>query len=158
MAHERGHVDGDIGLLDRAKELRDVQRRAAAIAGHNGGDAHADEVLRPRHVRDVVGVGVDVNEPGRNDQACRVNFGLGIAGDSANASDAPVLDGDVGEEGRVAGAVHDPAMADDHVVGFGHGGPAASNGRQQRPAADRNAFHRVPYTRRVLPRARARCS
>ena len=69
VADERGEVDRCAGLLDLCQRLADVERRATAVARHDGRDAHADEVLGARLLGQVVRVGVDVDEARGDDQA-----------------------------------------------------------------------------------------
>ena len=59
----------------------------------------------PEQLRVVVGVGV--HEPGGDDLTGGVELGLGGAIDIADAHDASVLDGDVADIARRAGAVDD---------------------------------------------------
>ena len=62
---ERREVHRDAGVADALERVADVQRRRAAVARHDRRDAHADEVLRQRLRRQVVGVRVDVDESRR---------------------------------------------------------------------------------------------
>ena len=69
VADQRREVDRGAGALDVAERLADVERRAAAVAGDDRRDAHADEVLGERLLDEIVGVRVDVDEARRDDQA-----------------------------------------------------------------------------------------
>jgi hypothetical protein len=132
-------------MLDGTKELRDVQCRTTAVAGYDGRDSHADEILRSRHVGNVVSVSVDVNETRGNDEAGSVDFNLGLTANPADGRDASLLDRHIGEEDRIAGSVSDPAMADNHVVALGMEAQREID-RQQGQHQSGTALHRLVYT------------
>ena len=118
MTDQSGDVERKGLPAERPKELPDVQRRAAAVANHDRRHAHADEVFRARHVGHFVGVGVDVNETGRDNEALGVNFRFSLVGEAADGGDAAVFHCHVRHESRCAGAVHDSAVTNDQVVGL----------------------------------------
>ena len=116
MADERREVDGGAGILHRRERLADVERRRAAVAGDDRRHTHADEVGGGGMVGDLVGVGVDVDEAGRDDEPGRVDaVGAVSRRDLANRLDASALDADVGAPRRRARAVDDQAAGDDDV-------------------------------------------
>src|SRR5262249_20205687 len=88
---------------------------------------------------------VDVDEPGRDDQARGVDLGLGGGlGEVADGGDAVAGDGQVGVEPGVAGAVDDLAVADDQVVrrlGGGDGGGGGERGRGGGRTAEGGSIH-----------------
>jgi hypothetical protein len=89
----------------------------AAVAHHHGGDA----VPARRRQQGVPGglavvVGVDVDEPGRDQGAVGVDLLAGRAGDTADLGDAPAGDGDVRGPGGVPRPVDDRAAPDDQIV------------------------------------------
>ena len=90
------------GLSRRADSAAaDVERGAAAVAGDDRGDAHADEVRGRGTIDEVVGVRVDVDESGRHDQPGRVDDLRGLRPrEAADRRDPAVLDRDVGERRR----------------------------------------------------------
>jgi hypothetical protein len=61
-------------------------------------------------------VGVDVDEPGRDDEPGGVDLAPGRALDGADGGDGLAVDGDVGGAGGCARAVDDHPVADDQVV------------------------------------------
>src|SRR5204863_341213 len=65
----------------------------------------------------AVVVGVEIDEPGRDEQAVGVDGAVGAAlVEAAHAGDDAVVDGHVGRAGVAAGAVDDRAAADHEVV------------------------------------------
>ena len=100
-----------------ASALPTSSAERAAVAGDDGRDAHADEVLGAGMVGKIVGVGVDVDEAWRDDEPGRVDALARVAlRDRADGRDASVLDGDVGAPRRRAGAIDDLAAGDHEVV------------------------------------------
>ena len=67
VSHQRGHIHGDIRLLDFAKQLCHVQCGTPAIAHHHRRHSHADEVLRARHVGQFIGMRMNIDEARRHD-------------------------------------------------------------------------------------------
>ena len=64
----------------------------------------------------VVGVVVDVDEPGRNGEARGVDgAGRGLARQTPHGGDPPAADSDIAREGGVPRAVHDAAAADQQI-------------------------------------------
>ena len=117
MADERGEVDRGARLLDLGQRFADVERRAAAVAGHDGRDAHADEVLGAGVLGQVVSVGVDVDESRCDDEVGGVDGLAPVARiDLADGGDSARGDRDVGLALRRTGAVHDSPADDDHVI------------------------------------------
>ena len=107
-------------MTDLVERLADVHRRAAAVAGDDRGHSHAQEILRPRLLRQIVRMGVDVDEPRRHDQAGGVDGPLRCGFlEIADPRDAAVPDRHVGVKGPRAGAVDHGAVADEEVVGGG---------------------------------------
>ena len=105
-------------LLDLGQRFADVERRAAAVAGHDRRHAHADEVLGARMIRQVVGVRVHVDESGRDDEVGGVD-GLARASRGLTlpmAAIRPRGNRHVGLALRRAGSVHDTTADDGHVV------------------------------------------
>ena len=152
MPDERRHVHRHVRLLHVPKELPHVQSGQPAVADNDGSYAHPDEVLRFGHGCHIVGVSMDVNEPRGHDQALGLDFSFGIAGDSADRCDAPILDGHIGEERRVARTVDHPAMADDDVVGLG----IERKGKQCSEQADgrtKTMFHGTALYQGVMDKA-----
>ncbi len=87
--------------------------------------------------RDVVRVGVHVDETRGNVEACGVDH---IAGgrivESSHPRDPPVEEGDVGADGCAAAAVQDHAVADEEIVlrrAPGDGGQEESGCDGQKP-------------------------
>jgi hypothetical protein len=92
--------------------------RVAVDADQLGGDALADFRLVPGLGEDhEPGVRVHVDEAGADHVPLRVDApaGLDAAGVAAQDTHALVLDRDVPEEARVAGAVDDESSADEQV-------------------------------------------
>ena len=89
------------------QRLADVERRAAAVAGDDRRHAHPDEVLGARMIGEIVGVGVDVDEAGRDDQAGRVDRpdARGARDRSRSATMRPSLIATSARRPRRAGAV-----------------------------------------------------
>ena len=117
MADERREIDGDPGLTDRRQRFADIERRTAAVAGDDGRDAHAHEVFRARRAGDAVGVGVDVDEPGRHDEARGVDRLRGaVARQDPDGRDSAVLDRDIGAPRRCSRSIDQRAAGDHQVV------------------------------------------
>ena len=106
-----------LGLED-PRVVRDRGVAPAAVPDHLGRDPLPDRALRGR-VREQreVAVAVRVDEAGADDLPRGVDHPGGILGavEPADLDDAAVLDRDVSEEGRAAGAVGDPAALDQDV-------------------------------------------
>ncbi len=114
---ERREVHRRADLFDRGQRLPDIERRRSAVSGHDGRDTHADEVLAPRLVDEVVGVGVDVDETRCDDEAGSVDHLPRVdLRDGADRRDAPGFDGDIRPPGRSAGAVDDLTASDQQVI------------------------------------------
>src|SRR5262249_2945828 len=130
-----GHVDAHAALLDGVEvagqavpfdalaagggaaraELALERAGRPALAEHLGGDALANLALGVAVLqKEIIGVRVHVDEPGRDHQPPGVD---GAAGSNirhpADGDDAVAADADVAVKPRVAGAVHDPAVADE---------------------------------------------
>ena len=59
---------------------------------------------------------MDVNEAGRDDQTARIDLTLGSSGQHPfDGDDLVAIDGDVGVEPRIAGAVNDLRAVDEYV-------------------------------------------
>ena len=97
VADERREVDGGATGADLRERRADVHRRAAAVAGDDGRDPHADEVCGRGVFRQLVGMSVHVDEPGRHDVAGGVDDGRGAvaSGSSPTLGDAAAADADV---------------------------------------------------------------
>ena len=106
-----------LGLED-PRVVRDRGVAPAAVPDDLGRDPLADRALRGR-VREQreVAVAVRVDEAGADDLPRGVDHPAGVLGavEPADLDDAAVLDRDVSEEGRAAGAVGDPAALDQDV-------------------------------------------
>src|SRR6185369_7028416 len=77
----------------------------------------ADEIRGGRTLDEVVGVGVDVNEARRDDQASGVDRLGGLpARDAADRGDPAIFDADVLSRRGAAAAIDDEAAADHEVV------------------------------------------
>ena len=117
-----------LGLEGRnLRGYRPVQVAAVGAADH-GGAPLAVQAFRPPRLDVVgghgpVGVRVQVDEAGADVHAGGVDVSPGgCAGHAADADDLVAVDGDVGPEPVVAGAVDDASVADDDVVVLGGGG------------------------------------
>jgi hypothetical protein len=100
-----------LGLVD-ARVLRDRRVAPAAIADDLGRDALADRALRGRvRKQGEVAVAVRVDEARADDFPRGVDHPACVRGvvEPPHLDDPAVLDRDVPEEGRAAGAVGDPA-------------------------------------------------
>ncbi len=125
VADQGGVVDRRPSLADRGEGLADLKGRRTAVARHDRGHPHPQVVLRPGSLREVVRVGMDVDEarsydqPGSIDHPCRL--GCGEVADLRNSGDLAVLNRHVRPDSGRAGAVDDRSSADDEIVGWGRG-------------------------------------
>ena len=103
-----------------------MSRKSLAMSGAEPPQLPTTMVVTPMRTKfsasgmfgNIVGVRVDIDEPGGDDEPFGVNFRFGIAINPADGGDFAVRDGDVGEVSGVAGAVNDAAMVDDKVISF----------------------------------------
>jgi hypothetical protein len=87
--------------FDLAEGLTHIQSRAAAIPRHNRCHAHAQEIFSVRLSGYFIRMRVNVNKAGRDDQSLGVYLGFGLTHQSPDLRDAPALDAQVGEVGRL---------------------------------------------------------
>lgn len=137
---QRGEVDANGLCFNGAQGLAHVHRRTAAIPRHQGGDAHAQKILRHGLGRQIIGVGVDINESRGDHQPGGVPLRLGGAGHAAQSGDAAVPDGHIGKPRRIPGAVHHAAAADDEIIILGGNSPGHS-GKDQARESKANCSH-----------------
>ncbi len=73
-------------------------------------------MLRRRHHEP--GVGVDIDEPGRNDHPAGINdvCRTGIVGERSQCDYQVILNGQVAPEGLRPGPVHDHSISDEYVA------------------------------------------
>src|SRR6185503_4742606 len=118
VTDERRVVQGDAGLPDLVQRLADVPRRRSAVARDDGRHTHADEVLRQRPRRDVVRMGMDIDEARREDEAAGIEAlaRRELSGrDAADTRDLPVADADVADPRRRARTIDNARVDDDEV-------------------------------------------
>ena len=103
-----------------------------------GRDPHADEVLGARLLGEVVGVGVDVDEPRRDDEPGGVDHVTRVElRERADLDDASVLDRDVRPPRRRAGAIDDLAAGNQQVItGLDLGRQLSKHADEQQRAND----------------------
>ena len=103
----------------------------AALAGHFGRDALHDLARGAVVDQDVeLGLAEQVDEARRDDEVRRVDRRRRRRARQVPDRRDPVADdADVTAEPRAAGAVHDPAVPDDHVVAGGGGLSRDADGR-----------------------------
>ncbi len=105
--------------FDKSLSVLAAARREAdtAVAHDHRGDAVGDRWLQLSVPGDLpVIMGVDVDKPGCDERAVRVDLTLGLGGDLADFDDSAVFDGDVTRTDLPAGTVGDPPALDDGVV------------------------------------------
>jgi hypothetical protein len=133
VADERGEVDRGANLPDPVEGFTHVEGRPATVPRDDRRHSHPHEVLGARMLGKVVGVRVDVDEAGRNDEARRVDDLTRVGFRySSNRCDAAVLDRHVCASAGRTGAVHNHP-ADDREVVAGLG-PSGRGGRYQQDA------------------------
>ena len=89
----------------------------SAIAGNDRGNSHAEVVLRPRLLRQVVRVGMDVDEPGSDHEPRGIDdSGCLDAGEVADLGNLSIPDGHICPNAGSAGAVDDGPSPDQEVV------------------------------------------
>ena len=117
-ADERAEVRRHTSGRDALEKRLDRQRRRSVGPFHQRGDALPHVVVGGRHLEDAAArVRVDVDEPGRDDLAGGVDHARGRRLDARrDADDGVAAHRDVAEIPRAAGAVDDPAVADDEIV------------------------------------------
>ena len=101
--------------------LFDGREADAAIAHDNGGDAvpgRGSEVRIPHGLPIIMGMNVD--EARCDGQAGGVDFLGASAGDFSDGGDLAILDGDIGDVGGAAIAVHHGSAANDDIEFIGH--------------------------------------
>ena len=150
VADQRREVDRGASAGDAGERLADVERRAAAVAGHDRRHTHADEVLGERLALEIVCVRVHVDEAGCDDQARGVDdLARVLHGDGADGGDAILDDGDVGAPRRCARPVDHPAADDGKVIACRR--PRLRQSQQHRDADRCNdSLHAVSARGRVI--------
>ena len=117
MADEGRDVNRKRCFLYLAQKIAYVEAGAAAIARHQGRDAHANEVLGLRVAVNILGVGVNIDEARRDDLVFRVNVLLRIAFfKPSNLRDTPVFYRDRTAKPRIARTVDYPRIANYQIV------------------------------------------
>src|SRR6185295_5768514 len=100
----------------RRRQLSLIRPGGTALAEHVGRHALEDLAHRPAIFEDgEIGMGVHVDEAGRDDEALGVDFALALGGDPADRGDLAALDGEVAVEPGVARAIDDLAVAKNEV-------------------------------------------
>ena len=117
-----------------------VERRGrGAFAGVNRGDALREQVEGGAGIVDH-GRGRlshHVDKAGRNDQPRRINLDFRLfSADAADADDLAVGDADVGHIPRRAGAIDDPAAANDDIELLISGAGDVDRGEEQQQGAE----------------------
>ena len=112
-------VQADAAFFEAAPEIAELFGRdgSAAFATNRGGDAFhqfifGEAVLGKRDA----GLIHHVDPAGRNVAAMRIDFRAAVALNFAQLYEAAILDGDVGEDAGIAGAIEHAAAANDDVV------------------------------------------
>ncbi len=126
--------------LPRLVPLVDIGAVGADLQIQDGGPAIAQgELVGPGPV--VVPVGVD--EPGRDHMAGGVDRLLACDLFLGDDGDPAVLDADVGDGVVLGFRVHDPAIQNDQVIVFGHGGQRYCKCQNKPTECVENLFHFV---------------
>jgi hypothetical protein len=127
MADQQHRVRADAGFLEQRPLIGDRPRRAPVLIYDDGRDTLRHEIWRrpadrisiaqsSSRSRPVVGVGVDIDESGDDVPARRIDHARRLCvGELTDGRDAPVQNRDVSRKPRIAGAVHDAPVADQHV-------------------------------------------
>ena len=129
VAHHRHEVHGVAAVPERGDLVGDRPACVAAVRpAYDGGEPLAVQALGAPSLGVLgghrpVGVGVEVDEARRHVQAGGVHdAGRGGAVQVADPDDPVAVDRNVAPEPRVAAAVQDTTVADDHVVVLSMGG------------------------------------
>jgi len=134
VADERADVGGDVRGFELLEILTKVQPRAAAVAEHEGRDAHAEKILGPGLVFDALGVRVGIDESGGDDQSAHLHAALCCALHPAHRHDPSVAHCHIGEHGRVARAIRYPSAAQEQIEILG--GESGSEQNQTQGGCD----------------------
>jgi len=115
---KRRNVQRNSVVLHLAEKFTDIQGRATAISHHEGSDAHAQKILRPRLISDFIRMRVHIDKARRNDQSRCINLGLRPTLDVTDPRDATILDRNIRMEGGIAITIDDLAVTNNEVELF----------------------------------------